>query len=128
MVTTLEEGEPPCEGFLGRVLHRVFQDLGASFPTAHRPRKARSNGRYRTQLDSYLAALDSRLLSLHENSGLSLTKFRQEVRRHGVCLATGTPCGSHGALLRMLRRQRDLQVPKAAAKKYKHVKMCLIVC
>ena len=71
-----------------------------------------------------LAFLDEMLHNMHIQSGSSMKKFIDELKKDGYCLKDGERY--HEKLRSTLRHNRDLVVSKEKAKPYKYVKKCLV--
>lgn len=75
---------------------------------------------------SWLSMLNQNLEQWHEEEGMSISKFKQVVKTHAICLSDLKEYGSRGALQRALRQDPSKRVRLAQAKQYKYVKICLV--
>lgn len=74
-----------------------------------------------------LAMLNEDLKQWYEVEGLSMTKFKQVVQDSAICLSDLKHYHSRKALRRALKEDPSKIVPRAHAKQFKYVKMCLVI-
>ena len=96
------------------ILHRI---RGLSISSAE---KSGLKGR------SWLSKLNENLAQWHEEEGMSMTKFKQVVRDHAICLSDLKEYGNRRVLQQVLRQDPSKRVRLAQAKQYKYVEICLV--
>ena len=71
-----------------------------------------------------LSILETHLETLKDDLGLSKRAMARMLHKHGVCLGNLMPYGK--TLRKMLRKHKDLVVPRKKAKQHSLVRLCLI--
>ena len=105
------------------MLSDMLADLRVGMPSKNEFKQMGKDGR-RSANANHLERLDARLKADKDEHGISMKKYKDEIRKRGICLSD---CKEYGRKLKpMLQNGHARRIPKATVKPFPYAKQCLI--